>query len=227
MDLHRHLLADADFDIAEVWAHARPSRSGAHLLPDAEDLLIHLAAHFFKDRVRRSAGSLGQLADIAWLVHTTTVDWDVVSARALAYGLGGRVFVALMAANELLGPVVPAETVDALRPAAYSPTVGRAFLRRRLLTDADWHLPGYFANVPRAPFSTRRRPFRRVLPDRAYLEAAYGPVAGPGTTYRRLLLVRARRAATRLRPWHLYGDARLNRWMRSVADDRPPSRSRP
>ena len=145
VDLHRHVLADADFDIGEFWAHARPSPAGGHLAPDREDLLLHLAAHFFKDRVRRSAGSLGQLADIAWMAHAAPVDWDVVVARARSYGLQGRVFLALMATNELLGPVVPPDALTALRPASYSPSVGRAFVKRRLLAEAAWHPPGYFA----------------------------------------------------------------------------------
>ena len=226
VDLHRHVLADADFDIGEFWAHARPSPAGGHLAPDQEDLLLHLAAHFFKDRVRRSAGSLGQLADIAWMAHAAPVDWDVVVARARSYGLHGRVFLALMATNELLGPVVPPDALTALRPASYSPSVGRAFVKRRLLAEAAWHPPGYFAAVRGEAFSRRWRPLRRVLPDRAYLEAGYGRDAGPGSSYGRLLWVRCRRALTKLRPWHLYRDAQLNRWMRTMADegtDRTPA----
>jgi hypothetical protein len=219
VDLHRHVLADADFDIDQVWTHGRPSAAGVHLLPDHEDLLLHLAAHFFKDRVRRSAGSLGQLADIAWAVHVTKPDWDAVVARARAYGLHGRVHLALMATNELLGPVVPAEVLAAIRPASYSPSVGRAFLKRRLLAEAAWQPPGYFAGVPGSAFSSRWRPLRRVLPDRAYLEAGYGRQAGAGSSYGRLLWVRARQAVTKLRPWHLYRDVQLNRWMRARADE--------
>jgi Uncharacterised nucleotidyltransferase len=220
VDLHRHVLPDADFDIGEYWGHARPSRVGVHLLPDHEDLLLHLAGHFFKDRVRRSEGSLGQLADMAWLVHAAPVDWDVVVARARAYGLHGRVFLALMATNQLLGPVVPADALEALRPASYSPSVGRVFLKRRLLAEAPWPLPGYFAGVPGEGFSPQWRPLRRLLPARAYLEAGYGTQAGPPSSYGRLLWVRARSGVTKLRPWRLYRDARLNRWMREVAEER-------
>jgi len=219
VDLHRHLLPDAAFDIQEVWTHARPSGQGVHLLPDHADLLLHLAAHFFKDRLRRSSGSLGQLADIAWVVDAHTIDWDVVVGRAWAYGLHGRVYLSLMATNELLGPVVPSEVLTALRPSSYSPSVGRAFITRRLLTEAPWHPPGYFGGVPGKAFSRRWRPMRRVLPDRAYLEAAHGRGAGAGSSYARLLWIRARRAVTTLHPWHLYRDARLNRWMRTVADE--------
>ncbi len=219
VDLHRHVLPDAGFDIAEYWAHARPSQVGAHLLPDHEDLLVHLAAHFFKDRVRRSAGSLGQLADIAWMAHVRPPDWDVVVARARQYGLHGRVFLALMATNELLGPIVPPEVLAALRPASYSPSVGRAFLKRRLLADAPWHPSGYFVGVPGEAYSPRWRPLRRILPDRAYLEAGYGSHTGPGSSYGRLLWVRGRQALGKLRPWHLYRDAQLNRWMRAVAEE--------
>jgi hypothetical protein len=219
VDLHRHVLPDSGFDIAEYWAHARTSRVGAHLLPDHEDLLVHLAAHFFKDRVRRSAGSLGQLADMAWLAHVRRPDWDVVVARARQYRLHGRVFLALMSTNELLGPIVPPEVLAALRPASYSPSVGRAFLKRRLLADAPWHPSGYFVGVPGEAYSSRWRPLRRMLPDRAYMEAGYGSPAGPGSSYGRLLWVRGRQALGKLRPWHLYRDARLNRWMRTVAEE--------
>jgi len=219
VDLHRHVFADAPFDIGELWRHARPSSEGAHLLPGHEDLLVHLAGHFFRDRIRRSSGSLGQLADIAWCVYTTPIDWDVVVGRAHSYGLHGRVFLAFMATNELVAPVVPEEVLAALRPASYSAADGRAFVKRRLLGDSTWHAPGYFGRLPQEAFSARRRPLRRVLPDRAYLEGAYGRRAGVGSSYARLFLLRARRAARRLRPWGIYRDARLNRWMRSVADE--------
>ena len=196
-----------------------PARRAPTCCPITRTCCSTSSAHFFKDRIRRSAGSLGQLADIAWVVHAHTPDWDVVVGRARAYGLHGRVYLSLMATNELLGPVVPAEVLTALRPASYSPAIGRAFVKRRLLTDAPWHLPGYFGGVPGEAFSRRWRPLRRVLPDRAYLEAAHGREAGPGSSYGRLLWVRCRRALTKLRPWHLYRDAQLNRWMRSVADE--------
>ena len=220
VDLHRHVLPDARFAVDEFWNHARTSPEGAHLLPDHEDLLLHLAGHFFKDRFRHTAGSLGQLADIAWCVHTSPLDWDLVVSRAHSYGLHGRVFLAFMATNDLVSPLVPPEVLAALRPDSYSTSGGRAFVKQRLLGDASWHAPGYFGRLPREAFSARRRPLRRVLPDRAYLEGAYGREAGPGSSYRRLLMVRARRAARRLQPWGLYRDARLNRWMRSVAEER-------
>jgi hypothetical protein len=221
VDLHRHVLADARFDVGELWSHARPSGAGGPLWPDHEDLLLHLAGHFFKDRIRWSSGSLGQLADMAWTVHSTPTDWDVLVARASAYELRGRVFLALMATNELVAPVVPAEVLAALRPASYSPSVGRAFVKRRLLGDTAWHPPGYFGRLPGAAFSPRRRPLRRILPDRAYLEVAYGGKAGPHASYGRLYFLRARGLVGRLRPWTLYGDVKLSRWMRALADEGP------
>jgi hypothetical protein len=216
--LHRHVLPDARFDVAELWSHARPGGDRSYLLPDGEDLLIHLAAHFFKDRLRRSAGSLGQLADLAWTLQALAIDWDLLVRRSFAYGLHGRVFLALTATDELVAPV-PAEVLDALRPTSYSPSVGRAFVERRLLSDAAWHPPGYFGRLPGAAFGRRRRPLRRILPDRAYLEAGPGRKVGGGSSYRRLLLTRARRVAPLLRPWAVYRDARLNRWMRAVAEE--------
>ena len=217
VDLHRHVLPDASFDIGQFWDHGRPSREGGHLLPDHEDLLIHLAGHFFRDRIPSPRGTLLQLADMAWTTAAAPVDWDVVVRRALAYGLHGRVFLAFVATNELVAPVVPAEVLDALRPASYSAAMGRVFVQRRLLGSTTRQQPGDLVRPASASFARRRRPFRRLFPDRAYLVQHHGQWAGPDASYGRLLAVRAGRALPGLRPWRRYRDARLNRWMRTVA----------
>lgn len=217
IDLHRHLLPGAAFDLAGFWDRSRPSEAEGYRLPAAEDLLLHTGAHFFKDRLRRSSGSFGQLADVAWLCHRHAVDWDQLVARAQACGLHGRLFLALDATNELIAPVVPPSALAALCPSSYSPSQGRRFIQRRVLDTRTWADPGSFAKLPGNRLNANRRPFRRVLPSHQDLASRYGRSAGGAGSYARLYLARLRAAAPGLRPSRLPGDLLLTRWMRSLA----------
>lgn len=124
VELHQHLVPPGDpahFDISGFWARARPSTVGpAHLLPAPEDLLVHVALHFARNRLWRSDGALGQVADVAWILDRHVLDWDPLVERAQAYDLGGSLFLALFAAGELLGAVVPSSAMDALRPGTWA-----------------------------------------------------------------------------------------------------------
>jgi Uncharacterised nucleotidyltransferase len=148
VELHRHLLIPGEgrrFDIDDVWRRARTAPGGGHLLPSAEDLLLHVCLHFTRNRLggsyrwRHTGGALGQICDIARIVEREPVEWDALAASARSYGLDTRVFLALFAAHEL-GVTVPEEALAELRPRTFDRTVGRRLVELRVLRAGD-HMP--------------------------------------------------------------------------------------
>jgi Uncharacterised nucleotidyltransferase len=210
VELHHHIAMSherAHFDISGLWERARPSPGGpAHLLPSAEDLLLHVCLHFTRNRLggsyrrRATGGALSQLCDIAWIIDREVLDWDALVDAVRAYRLDARVFLPLFAAREL-GIPVPDPALEALRPPGFDPRLGRRLVALRVLR-AGRHLP------------VRSLRFM-VAPGREVL--ARGWNAEPGGS---LSLARAyvRRAAAQAalarsalkRPWAVVQDYRLN-----------------
>ncbi len=141
VDLHRDLLPDHALDVAGVWMRALPTER-AFRVPSDEDLVLHLALHFFRDRVRHSDGSIGQLADIAWTVTRLEPDWDEIVGRAHGDGVAGRLFLALDAAVRVLPSGAPPDVLAALRPVGYSGRRADQFVTRRVLDGRPWYRPG-------------------------------------------------------------------------------------
>ena len=141
VDLHHDLLPDHTLDVAGVWTRALPTER-AFRVPSDEDLVLHLALHFFRDRVRRSDGSIGQLADIAWTVARLEPDWDEIVGRARGDGVAGRLYLALDAGERVLPSGVPRETLASLRPDGYSDGRADQFVTRRVLDGRPWYRPG-------------------------------------------------------------------------------------
>jgi hypothetical protein len=149
IELHHHIATSAErahFDVAGLWERARPgTRSPEHLLPAPEDLLLHAAFHFTRNRLGGSwasagtGGALSQVCDIAWLVDREPIDWDAFVASARSYRLDTRVFLALFVAAEL-GVAIPADALDALRPPGFDPRIGRRLIALRVLR-TNGHLP--------------------------------------------------------------------------------------
>jgi Uncharacterised nucleotidyltransferase len=210
VELHHHIaMTDerAHFDIAGIWERARPSASGpAHLLPSAEDLLLHVCLHFTRNRLggsyRRggSGGALSQLCDIAWIIDREALDWDALVDAALSYRLDARVFLPLFAAHEL-GIAVPEAALQALRPPGFDPRLGRRLVALRVLR-AGRHLPVRSLRFIVAPG-------REVL--------THGWNAQPGGSlslaraYVRRAVAQAPLARSALkRPWAAIQDYRLN-----------------
>jgi hypothetical protein len=209
IELHRHVAITGEgrgFAIDGFWERARTAPKTGHLLPSAEDLLLHVCFHFTRNRLggsarrRNTGGALAQIADINSLVAGESIDWDLLAATARAYHLDTRVFLALFAAREL-GVAVPVSAVAGLRPPEFDPATGRRLIVLRVLR-ADDHLPvrsvrwmfapsrevlsrGWNAD-PTATLSLARAYMRRA---RAYTPAA--------------------RSALR-RPWEVVQDQRLN-----------------
>jgi hypothetical protein len=210
IELHHHIaMADerSHFAVDGLWGRARAgSRSPDHLLPSPEDLLLHVAFHFTRNRLggswRRAGtgGALAQICDIAWLVDRETIDWDLFVANARSYRLDARVFLGLFAAAELGAPI-PADALGALRPADFDPRVGRRLVALRVLR-THGHLPV--------------RSLRWLLaPSREALASGWGADPDGSLSLARAYLRRARargphvRSALR-RPWTVVQDYRLN-----------------
>ena len=215
VELHHHVVGPGDparFDISGFWDRSGPAGAGrAHFLPATEDLLAHVALHFCRNRLWRSEGSLGQVADIAWIVDRRAIDWDALVARARSDGFGPSLFLALFTARELLGAAVPPSVMATLQPPSFGPGHGRRFIERRVLRDHPW--------LPLEYLTTNRPPLMRAFPDRAYMARLHGE-GGRGVLTGQYLR-RAARGVRRFgpslaRPWAAVSDLRLNRWMRSM-----------
>lgn len=221
VDVHRHLV-DLDhplrFDLSAMWERARDSPGGgAHLVPAAEDLLVHVALHSSASRLWRSDGALAQLGDIAWLIGHDPVDWELLRVEVERHRLGGPVFLSLFLAREVLGVAVPTDVLAALRPASFRPAQARRCIAQRVLADRP----------PLPAVSATKRPKRwrhRLIPPLAV-------IAGRTTSRPRglvLIGLYARHGAgvVRLgacslpRPLELVRGLVLNRWLHSLS--RPP-----
>jgi hypothetical protein len=229
VDLHRQLSSNCPrLDIDEVWAAARPGGGDGrrHLLPRAEDMFVHVALHFSRERTRKSDGALGQLADLAWLSAAAQIDWGVLVDRARRWGVQGRVFLALFCATDLLGPIGPAEVLEELRPATVSIDLASQTLRRRVLGTKPWLPPDYFTPHRRAANSPKHRLF-----------PTYDELVERSRTldtdehYARLYLRRASSVVSSMtRPWTVPTDMRLGRWLESLdasGDEEPRFRDTP
>lgn len=218
VEVHRHvLMGPSVFDISGFWERARPGTGGpAHLLPAPEDLLLHLGIHFSNDRLYWSTGALGQLADMAWIAARHPLDWDAVVRRAGEYEVGGRLFLALMAARLLVCPDIPGPVLDGLRPAGYRPELGRRFVEQRVLSSRPWVVPWFDRGGERGVTLAAR-----LVPSREYLTGRYGAADGASSAsvlrlYAQRVAHAARLAAPYLRrPRQVVTDFRLHRWVRS------------
>lgn len=212
VELHQGLVDDRpDFDVQGIWDRARPSDQGGHrhLLQAPEDLALHVAMHFAKDRMSRHESALGQLADLVRIVEQLPIDWDVTIERARASCVADRLFVALASAQLLFGDLVPAGVVAALEPPRYSVERGELMVRRRVLTSG-----------PSLPLESLSHGLRRMFPPVLALEGYVRPDEATPSTLRlrgRRWRALARRLVTQMpHPRELVRDARLSRWMVSL-----------
>ncbi len=108
-------------DVESLWNRSRPATlagsSSRCLAP--EDLLLHLCVHgAFGDGAAFCIG-LRPFCDIAAVVRRfgAEIDWERLANRALDWGVGRWVHLALALAHELLDAVVPDACMRALSPA--------------------------------------------------------------------------------------------------------------
>jgi hypothetical protein len=132
-----------DFDIAGLWARAVTCTLGevTCLRPSNEDLLAHVCLHFLVDRVRLfSRRALGQLCDVAAILDAfaDTIEWDTLTADAVARGYSRALALALGTAGAVLDVRPSDETLADLAPdAVHAPDVAGT-VSRRVLRDPAW-----------------------------------------------------------------------------------------
>lgn len=214
VELHHRLLKDRpEYPVGGIWDRARPGdRPPAHLLPAPEDLALHVAVHFALDRINRRESALGQLADLLRVAQVWELDWDAIADRAAVGRVADRLFLALEACRQLFGDLAPPALVEALHPASYTPELGAAFVRQRVLSSG-----------PSLPLEQLQKSGgRRVFPGRGALEV-YVRVDEPTPSLTRLRLRRwsalGRRVVAELPgPRAFARDARLSRWISTLQD---------
>jgi hypothetical protein len=169
VDVHSQIGREGD--IEAVWQRAVPAPiGGSHaLVPSAEDLVIHLAVHFFGDRQGGTAiKAVGQLVDISEsLRHLAgTFDWDLFADLASRGRVQSATFYALRAAHDLLDAPVPVERLQALRPVDFDEELYRRFINRRVLRERHW--------LSARLLRPGRLPLHVLFPSRRYLQERYG-----------------------------------------------------
>jgi Uncharacterised nucleotidyltransferase len=135
VELHHHVAIDDErthFDVAGIWQRARVAHPGWDVFPSPEDLLLHACVHFTRNRHGRSDGALGEICDIASIVGSEPIDWDLLTRIVRGYRLGSRVFLSLFAAREL-GLPIPDQPLRGLRPPGFEPRLGRRMVELRVL----------------------------------------------------------------------------------------------
>ena len=209
VELHQHIATGEegnDFSLAGFWERAETAPNTGHRVASPEDLLIHVAFHFTRNRLggsahrRNTGGALAQILDMRRLVTGRVIDWDLLTRTAREFGLGTRIFLGLFAAREL-GVPIPIDQLALIRPVGFDPELGRRLVALRVMRAGD-HMP---VRSMRWMFAPSREALRR------------GWNANPNTT---LSLARAymRRAkahvpearSTMRRPWAYVQDRRLN-----------------
>ncbi len=82
-----------------------------------EDLLLHLCIH--AAYLDGFSSGLRPFCDIAWVIQADQefLDWAALVAKAREWGIGRSVWLALMATERLLHPMLPSGALDELQPA--------------------------------------------------------------------------------------------------------------
>jgi hypothetical protein len=214
VELHRQIVNHLDvgltLDPTELLARGRVSALAArHLIPAAEDLLLHTCLHFAHGREIRSEGALAEVRDMAAVITREALDWDRFVVDARRYGAAGRVYLALFTLDQL-GFAPPPPPMAALRPARFDHRIGRRYVSQRVLADtvrvpvADW-APSLLGVRTALWWSRRNLASRAGLPAEASL-----PLLS-----RSKALIRVFGHVLR-RPHTVLVDTRISRWIDEV-----------
>ena len=169
-------------DLEGLWSRSVPAGEGRHgrrLAP--EDALLQTAFHVVVNQFGQAP--LRGLMDLAVISRAFTIDWTAVVARARAFRIAHATWVALDAAERLIGLPGAAAAVAALRP-SWSRRVAlrrfvtpRSLLARRDLTRARLRHPFMLTLVDRGRDGARLVA-RTVWPEDWWIEARHGRAAG-------------------------------------------------
>jgi hypothetical protein len=214
VELHRHIVNPRDrrvtFDAGELLMRAHAiAGPPPHLVPAAEDLLLHSCLHFSHGREIRSEGALAEVRDIVTILARHDIDWALFIENVRRYRAAGRAFLALFTLAQL-GFEPPEAPVAALRPAGFDDRAGERFVRQRVLS-LEVRVP--FSDWPASIEGARTALMwsRRNLGSRAHLpaEAARPLLSRRGAAARVL-------AHTCGRPARVVRDLRLTRCIEEI-----------
>lgn len=234
VEIHTHILEVQNplrFSIAGFWNRAiEVDIAGTRALTLApEDLLTHLAIHFFKDRRSSSYSALGQLCDIALVTrhYESDIDWPLLLNEVTTNGLNGPVFLGLYLAKELLDAPVPDAVLDDLKPDGFRQRDAERFIRRRVF-GREVRAKGLIA--PNDSYKWRSVPsaiVKRVFPkQQERLAQGDNQALAELTSYSRHFYLQrigtalAAAADTIAHPIRAFEDIASDRWLHSLYSER-------
>jgi len=182
LELHRHVVRRRTplyFPVDRFWERSagseiegRPVRVLA-----GRDLVTHLCLAFFLDRRRRTRGygSLRQLVDLSESVRyfERDIDWGGLAEEYTGGALQGPLYVALRAAQELLGAPVPAEFLQTFKVRNFDEGIFGLFLRLKVLNEGFWFLHELVDPQDNHWWNMSKAAVHRLIPPSSYLEGKY------------------------------------------------------
>jgi hypothetical protein len=117
----------------EIWRRAQPMelKGLSTLVLSPEGNLLFLAQNLFK----QDAHLLKSLCDVAELLkkYAPVLDWDYIEESALSRQLNTAVYFSLRQAGDILGALVPASLLEALKPGWWRRSLFDFLMSREIL----------------------------------------------------------------------------------------------
>ena len=181
-------------------------------------MLVHLCLHFLAIDCRHSsAGAIGQLRDVALLLHREggTLDHATLAAEAASDGQAAAIGLALGAAVALLHAPLPRGWLESLTQGTANRDLLAELIRRRVLRQRPFLDLGLLRK--------EAHPLGRLFPAPHYMAERYATAGGRAALlplYRdRLRALLGLLALGLRRPWEPLGELRFSRRLRAVAPE--------
>jgi len=228
LELHRHVVrrqTPLHFPVERFWDRSasgeiagRPVRVLA-----GRDLVTHLCLAFFLDRRKRARGccSLRQLVDLAESVRhfERNIDWEGMTEEYAGGALQAPLYVALRAAQELLGAPVPAAFLQTFKMRDFDEGIFSHFLRLKVLNDGFWFFHELVDPGDNHWWNMSKAAIHRLIPPPTYLKYKY-PLTNDSASNR--LIQKHLRDASRTaleacrRPRSMIRELRVDFWMNQL-----------
>lgn len=230
VEIHSHIVTRSSplrFSLSGFWARAeRTTLVDEEVLTLApEDMLVHLAIHFFLDRRFRSYAALGQICDMAEVTraYQHELDWDILLRQSLGSKVRGPVYCGLSLAREMLDAPIPDNVLSALRPLEYSQESARRFTRRRVLDTRPVLVSDLIAPVATYSLPTLlKNMVTRLFPSRAYMSENYYDAGSRGmysSYFYRFKELMAVLVLYVKNPVELWQQFQIDRWIHSMQNE--------
>jgi hypothetical protein len=190
-EVHSHIVtrdSPLRFELEGFWSRAtRASIAEQDVLVLApEDMLTHLAIHFFLDRRFRSYAALSQLCDMAEVIRARQedIDWSFLAREAIDNGVRGAVYCGISLAQQLLDAPVPENILQGLRPPGFSRSSAERFTRRRILDTRPVLASSLVAPISGYSLSSLTKSIvTRLFPNKKYMSEHYVSNGGSRNLY--------------------------------------------